>query len=1013
MVGVAAPQLSALIGGMSGDILDLPARSSARDLGDISATVTPNVPGPPPGPDDFIATIIGTGGFHGIPGYLWPVTAGTGDVGARIQTGGEADLSALIQFFGAGNIPGTIGTIPIGERDRFLSVYAQPVTPANLGAAMTINENVSFLGASILSLRDKADLGAFIRVAETFITAILTVTTLASSSLRATIGRPDCEGGSANAVLGALATAQYAGDMGALIESFVEHNLGASINTGNIFFAFDTINFIFSPYRVRSLDFNATDTISIIFSPFRGKDLAATITATLAHTSLGATVTATFPLLSVVPAVNRLTAVDLRLDREQDIQEVRLQMEGSLLEYFYLHGTDQALIRDPNEDWKINIRSFRPLAEGLFGDHAANRICRLGSLTSYATLDEAVRACIQAVLGFEDEGDLGGTITANEVINQRGGLGLDMSAYLNPMVPGRDFWGLDAAVYTVTHQPTLTGTISGVWAPPVRAADSGSAVLQAYTMGVLLSGNLGGTISGSGSAMVLGAFANPVLYRGLGGVIESGLNHQSLLFGGTNEYLTTAASLEDLGLGDVPPRFSVAFWVRWDLDAASTPDTFDTILGAATDDNWADGLGFFWEAGTAPEISFFVNSAATNKVTGDIVGEAQWTQVVGTFDAGAASDNLKLYLNGELHDSKTHTASIAGLTNILEIGRISSADPTASFPTQHFDEFGFWSGVALSGSEVSDLFDYGRIPDHDLTLNRGTYEHADNLVLYYKFEDTGSTFPTVTNTVSTSGTFDGTLVNMESTDVVEFTPSHNSASMEFTDTPYFTATGTNLPLVEDSDGSFSVAAWANASNSAKWNRAVCGMYHVADAVGAIPKMRLWHEYIGGPQYWTFEMNNTVNSPTKLQDSTAIDMSGAAWYFLVGTYDSVTGEMKLYVNGVLKDTDTLAGSTWRIDEFTIANARQSGGLTLQEFEGFLDTVAVWDTVLAQNDVDEIYNGGTAETDLLAVSSSSNLQAWYRLGEAGDTLITLRDRSPNHTTMTRVNTGNLISDEVPTT
>ena len=175
---------------------------------------------------------------------------------------------------------------------------------------------------------------------------------------------------------------------------------------------------MFTPFKVRDLRFNVTDTIDVIFSPFRGKNLGAIISSLQNSVSLGAAIKATFPLQKVVPSISRLTAVELRVTEDQFIQEVKLQLEGTLREYIYVNGTDDALIRDPTTgDWKINIRSFQPIAAGLFGDHAAARICKLGDLTSFTTIDQAVRSCIQAVIGLDSEVSLAASIQATGQIN--------------------------------------------------------------------------------------------------------------------------------------------------------------------------------------------------------------------------------------------------------------------------------------------------------------------------------------------------------------------------------------------------------------------------------------------------------------------------------------------------------------------------------------------------------------------------------------------------------------------
>ncbi len=135
----------------------------------------------------------------------------------------------------------------------------------------------------------------------------------------ATIGNPECAGGSANHNLLAFAQAQLKGDLGALIEAHIEKDLGATINSPNIVYAMDTINVLFSPSLFRfNTTFLSTDTIPISFTPFRGKDMGAFIFGELASTDLPAELTVVFLQPRVTPNLNRILAADLRA---VDVQE--------------------------------------------------------------------------------------------------------------------------------------------------------------------------------------------------------------------------------------------------------------------------------------------------------------------------------------------------------------------------------------------------------------------------------------------------------------------------------------------------------------------------------------------------------------------------------------------------------------------------------------------------------------------------------------------------------------------
>jgi len=205
----------------------------------------------------------------------------------------------------------------------------------------------------------------------------------------------------------------------------------------------DTIDVVFNPFRYRfNTLFRATDTIPISFVPFRGKDMTAFIFGELARDDLPAALTIVFPQPKVTPSVNRITAADLRAGQDLSIKEVRLTMEGTFLEYFYVNGTDQAFIRDAYEDWVINIAAFTEIADDLFGDFASSRVRRLGNISSFATLDEAVRASIDAVLGVSQQNNMGASVTGT-------GGASGLSANLNTLAYGVNIGDFTARINQV------------------------------------------------------------------------------------------------------------------------------------------------------------------------------------------------------------------------------------------------------------------------------------------------------------------------------------------------------------------------------------------------------------------------------------------------------------------------------------------------------------------------------------------------------------------------------------
>ena len=295
-----------------------------------------------------------------------------------------------------------------------------------------------------------------------------------------------------------------------------------------------------------------------------------------------------------------------------------------------------------------------------------------------------------------------------------------------------------------------------------------------------------------------------------------------------------------------------------------------------------------------------------------------------------------------------------------------------------------------------------------MRVNRNTYGHADDLSIYYKFEDTLTTFPTETNVVG-SGTLDGTYVDLSLSDLTDRTPSTDATTLSFDSVGFFTATGTNLPLPEDSADSFTAMTWINSTSTAT-QRFMLGMHHTGDTLGTIPRLRLGHEVLTGDLRLVMAMNTPADESTTIFDpNIVVNTSGTTWYQVTSTYDSVHDAMLLYTNGMLVASGTVSGTSKRINEFTIGTARL--GATLgPDWLGFMDTVAVWDTVLTADQVSAVYNNGN-EVDLREAGATGNLQAWYRLGEAGDSQDVIRDHSGNNRDLVPAVSGHDISDETP--
>jgi hypothetical protein len=177
------------------------------------------------------------------------------------------------------------------------------------------------------------------------------------------------------------------------------------------------------------------------------------------------------------------------------------------------------------------------------------------------------------------------------------------------------------------------------------------------------------------------------------------------------------------------------------------------------------------------------------------------------------------------------------------------------------------------------------------------------------------------------------------------------------------------------DASFSIALWINRDVSA----VQLGQNEVAigrdDTFG------------GGPLHWWVGISNVgagadINVATfVLSDDGSIpgpnsaqgvvgtaDIADGTWHYLVAVKDEVAGELRLYVDSVLVDTEAI-GQLFYATGFASLEPLNIGYMDFQNtskfhFVGSIDEVALFDTALTQTEIDDNYALGQAGTSLRA-------------------------------------------------
>lgn len=376
------------------------------------------------------------------------------------------------------------------------------------------------------------------------------------------------------------------------------------------------------------------------------------------------------------------------------------------------------------------------------------------------------------------------------------------------------------------------------------------------------------------------------------------------------------------------------------------------------------------------------------------------------------TDQLRVDVYG---DGKrfTNTASIAGqspLTNSepIRVGNFRQHSSTQSMGG-YIDELAFWD-KALSISETQSLYNQNRTADLTATTI------SDNLTHWYRMGEDGDAGTTIVDSVGgVNGTLQNTMTVANSVTAVTntnttpetslsiFTPlqeeawsSNTTSTQANTQALQFTGDTTwveipNSALQFGSSG-FSFTAWYRTDNvsSSPFIRGFINSDH-SNGAGNCGFSSTMQFSNGGIFTQGVRTNGDISrfaafdyySTNELNNISLLE-SYTGWSFYAFSYDSTnhrtytvnigsTGERAF----LFADVTPLSAETFDFDGNLLVGI-QSGG-TMNEFDGFIDEVAIWNRGLTPSEIDTVFNQGNV-SDLTGLTFNSSLKAWYRMNDA---------------------------------
>ncbi|MHC4243734.1 MAG: LamG domain-containing protein [Planctomycetota bacterium] len=150
---------------------------------------------------------------------------------------------------------------------------------------------------------------------------------------------------------------------------------------------------------------------------------------------------------------------------------------------------------------------------------------------------------------------------------------------------------------------------------------------------------------------------------------------------------------------------------------------------------------------------------------------------------------------------------------------------------------------------------------------------------------------------------------------------------------------------------FSVSFWCNIANTQGWIHMVSRGQHFG---GGNPGANNWGVMmVSDAETIRYEVFNDTGWSTIDADTTT-----GEWHHVVATFDGVSGEMQLYHDGVLASVTSGAGVLLREDKPLFIGAQSQDTGPGASFEGSIDDVGYFNSILTPEDIEMIMNNGLA-------------------------------------------------------
>lgn len=378
--------------------------------------------------------------------------------------------------------------------------------------------------------------------------------------------------------------------------------------------------------------------------------------------------------------------------------------------------------------------------------------------------------------------------------------------------------------------------------------------------------------------------------------------------------------------------FTISAWIKTDTSGKD-----QAILSIADPSSTNVHYGLLIDDQTG--ISVVAKNTDLNKVSGNIdVADGKWHNVVGVF---ASETSRKLYVDGVLNASDTASVSFNENVAVWNAGRSATSTHGMHFDGI-IDEIGIYNRT-LTSNEVLDIY--------RLNAPVEVVPSVTELLAHWDFNEfAGSTAHDVV------GNNDGSISG------AGWSSGSNGTALLFDGKN--DRVEVNKPIV--SEYPFTVTAWFKLPSKPTSDKAIVSL---GNSASSNVMYGLYYDKYNG-------ISMMAKNTAEKTASSSVKVSDDEWHQAVGVFESETSR-KLYVDGVLKDTDTSSSpfnsgtNRWNI-------GRWADSSPSSYFYGLIDEVRVYNGALSDMEVSQLYND-----EKPAPKTTEKLFSWWRFEEGSGT------------------------------